>query len=303
MALIIPKSFSGTPASLKSQVESLLAKATTPAEVNAITTAARTSNAKFDNAVLVAANNRIATAKPATPATPAKPATPATSAKPATPANLFKPPDPNTTIKNIMSGKGGSDTITDSATGNKYNLVPQTATTATWYVSRPGASTADPVNASTGEILSTGGTTLAALTKNRQAWYQANPTETAKQSSAAIEAKAKADAAAAAEAKAAQERAAAEQAVKEQNAAKVTQLRNDFVNNVINKGTATKQQIDDYKNTVTELGGTPDDNLIKRAQVFVNNSFDVELGKAKTLDQLTEITNRAKEQGATINQG
>ena len=59
MALTIPRSFSGTPASIKSQAESLLAKATTKSEVDQIMQRVRSSNARVDNAVVVAANARI----------------------------------------------------------------------------------------------------------------------------------------------------------------------------------------------------------------------------------------------------
>lgn len=62
MALTIPKSLSGTPAAIKSQAESLLAQATTKAEVDRILALARSSNVRLDPAVVANKNTAIAEA-------------------------------------------------------------------------------------------------------------------------------------------------------------------------------------------------------------------------------------------------
>jgi hypothetical protein len=172
MALTIPKSFSGTPAAIKTQVEGLLGKATTPAEINAITLAARNSSAKFDNAVLVAANQRVAAAAPKPPApapAPAKPVAPApvkpTGITGATPPASLKLPDAATAVNliNQRAATAPPTMKTDSATGISYYLVPPAGSQpARW----------DAV--SRGATVSNNGLTVNALNQAQTSYFKAN---------------------------------------------------------------------------------------------------------------------------------
>jgi hypothetical protein len=224
-------------------------------------------------------------------------------------AAAFKPPDPNATIKNIMAGKGGSDTITDPKTGTKYYLKPINPTTAQWFAAKPGSSYANAVNAN-GVISQSEGATMATLTKDRQAWYQANPTETAKQAAAAIEAKAKAE-------QAAKEQAAAKpvaplapaQLTKEQQAAAAA-LQNQMMT------AKTQSELDAIIKQAADQRLPLNQGYVDRAKTIVKQAeartaaadlqaktqdYETQVKSATSVEQINNIAAKALADNITVN--
>ena len=284
------------------------AKVLTPAKTapTAAVTPAKQASSLFDFSAKTIAASKTPTAvtKTTTP-TPAAP--------------KFTLPDPVTTLKNIIAGKGGSDTQINSATGDTYYLYPSPNGSAQWYVTPKGSTLASPVSNPTTNPTVAGnaqGVTLKTLTADRTKYYTANPTGAAKAAAAAINTPENLAAKAATEAKL---KPGVTTAASTPDVTAQNKIRSDFVNNVINKignQVPTQAQIDDYKKAITDAGGTPNDSLVGRAQGYINQAaqdakaaqaqeFRNEIVRASndqtlTKAQIADITSRAEKAGTPL---
>jgi len=229
--------------------------------------AAKTTSTKTSDAAQIVAAANKAVAAAAAPKT-------TTTAKAPTPAYVapkFTLPDPTVTLKNIVAGKGGSDTQTNSATGETYYLYPSANGSAQWYVVPRGSSIATPVlNPTTNPTASNSGqgVTLKTLTADRTDYYKANPTATAK-AAAAIAADNQ-----------------AKQANQLSNLAAQTSLRG-----ITDTVTAAKR--DD--------GITLDPAVIQKQIQGVLDNYTKQIGAATTPEQLKTISDRLSADSSGLN--
>ena len=333
MALTIPKSFSGTPASIKAQAEALLAKATTLAEINAITLAARSSNVNVDSTKLAQYKDTITQA--------------AAKAKAAA--------DKIAADKAIAEKAAASKAATDKAlAAQKIQQDAAIAATAaklkTQYTAElKQASTTQQVNDILAKAKSNGVTldTPAINAANSQLKLndfntKLNNAKTVAEVNALVN-QANTDKLGYdqirvnnvltplkdAEAKAAADKIAADKTTQPvapppptqpETLAKINQLRTNFINDVINpstaKGPTTQAQIDAYVKAVTDLGGKPEASLVTRAQGYITQAaeaaklsqlqgFRNEIIKATydqslTKSQVADIAARAEKAGTPL---